>query len=251
MPLILGIDNLVLDPATTFGTVPVGAILPVMSNITGSFTVPATGVEDGGFMLCDGAAIPGGQSMSGSTPNLSDGRFLMGSSVAGTAAGANNQTPTGSISSSFSGAAVARTDFFKNATYTPSGSVSTTVTFNKNVLNTTSHQSAHAHVLTSSTFNNLVVQGVTSGGTNKTVNSTIQPSSTYTASSDGRYASWVSSTAATSESSSFSGSGINIRSTFGNTGSYVPSGSISGSFTGASRDIRPNYLSTVYVIRTK
>jgi len=41
-------------------------------------------------MYCDGSAIPAGNTLSGNTPNLTDDRFLMGSTTAGTSSAANN-----------------------------------------------------------------------------------------------------------------------------------------------------------------
>jgi len=92
MPLIFGIDTIVLDPATTKGVVPIGTVMSVMSDIAGGFTIPATGVVDGGFMLCDGAAVPGGQGLTGNTPDMTGDIYLRGSAVAGVAAGANSKS---------------------------------------------------------------------------------------------------------------------------------------------------------------
>ena len=61
------------------GLVPIGAILPVVSALTGSHTIPSTGtVDDDGWQYCDGAVIPSSQTLEGTTPNLTDGRFLRG-----------------------------------------------------------------------------------------------------------------------------------------------------------------------------
>ena len=68
---------------------PLGAIVPLASHIAGSFQPPASGVVVEGFMVCDGAAIPGGVALSGFTPNLSDERFIMGSAAAGSTGGVN------------------------------------------------------------------------------------------------------------------------------------------------------------------
>ena len=91
MPLIFGIDTITLDPATTQGVVPVGTVLSVMSDIAGGFSIPASGVIDGGFMLCDGVAIPGGNPLNGNTPNMTGDIYLRGSTVAGVAASANTK----------------------------------------------------------------------------------------------------------------------------------------------------------------
>jgi hypothetical protein len=71
--------------------VPLGAIIAVSSNLAGAFD-SASGVVTNGFQLCDGVPIPGGNAVIGSVPQLTDSRFLMGSSVAGTTGGnVNNQ----------------------------------------------------------------------------------------------------------------------------------------------------------------
>jgi hypothetical protein len=91
MPLIFGIDTITLNPETTPGTVPLGAVVPMMG-VTGSFSIPATGIVSGGFMLCDGAAIPSGNTLVGVTPNLTNNIYLRGSASAGTTGGANAKT---------------------------------------------------------------------------------------------------------------------------------------------------------------
>ena len=72
------------------GTVPLGGIVPIMSNLTGAHAIPTTGtVDSAGWMYCDGSAIPAGNSVSGTVPNLTGERFLVGSTTAGTTGGAN------------------------------------------------------------------------------------------------------------------------------------------------------------------
>jgi hypothetical protein len=73
------------------GTIPLGSIIPVVDAYS-NVTVPASGVVDSrGFQYCDGAALSGesllGTGLSGNTPNLTDGRFLRGSTVSGTTGG--------------------------------------------------------------------------------------------------------------------------------------------------------------------
>jgi len=82
------------------GIAPLGAVVPVASNLSGSFSIPVSGTVSSGWQLCNGVAIPGGNTLSGNTPNLTDNRFLMGSSSAGTASGTNLITPVGSIGGS-------------------------------------------------------------------------------------------------------------------------------------------------------
>lgn len=77
---------------TANGVVPVGGIIAIAANLTGAFGIPASGTISQGWMKCDGAAIPAAQTLSGNTPNLTDNRFLMGSTTAGTSGGASSVT---------------------------------------------------------------------------------------------------------------------------------------------------------------
>tara|TARA_Y100001949_G_scaffold31812_1_gene24927 strand:- start:528 stop:1466 length:939 start_codon:yes stop_codon:yes gene_type:complete len=61
------------------GAVPIGAVIPIVSALSGSHTIPNTGTVDAdGWQYCDGAVIPSSQTLSGTTPDLTDGRFLRG-----------------------------------------------------------------------------------------------------------------------------------------------------------------------------
>jgi len=72
-------DLAVTGASSGQGAVPVGAVLPVISALTGSHTIPSSGqVDADGWQYCDGAVIPSSQTLSGTTPNLTDGRFLRG-----------------------------------------------------------------------------------------------------------------------------------------------------------------------------
>ena len=68
------------------GLLPVGSVISIMADILGT-SIPATGVVLNGFMLCDGAAIPAGQALSGILPDLTNNRLLKG-----VASGADNVT---------------------------------------------------------------------------------------------------------------------------------------------------------------
>jgi hypothetical protein len=78
------IKNLIAGSgATGYGIVPVGGIIAVQSGLTGAYSLPSTGaVSTEGWMLCDGATIPGSQTLSGSAPTLNDARFLQGNTHA-------------------------------------------------------------------------------------------------------------------------------------------------------------------------
>lgn len=84
-----------LGATSGFGVIPIGGMVPIASNLSGAHTVPASGVVDAaGWMYANGAAIPGGNTLSGSTPNLTDARFIMGSSSSGTTGGSNTMAHT-------------------------------------------------------------------------------------------------------------------------------------------------------------
>lgn len=83
-----------LSDEVRFGLIPVGAIIPIMSNMAGAFTPGASGTVIDGLMLCDGAAIPINQILSGNTPDLTNNRFLMGASTAGLTGGTNDSSHT-------------------------------------------------------------------------------------------------------------------------------------------------------------
>lgn len=74
-------------------SVPAGSIIPVIVNspISGStYSIPASGIVRDGWMVADGACIPAGHLLTGNTPNLTDGRYLMGSSSSGSTGGYNS-----------------------------------------------------------------------------------------------------------------------------------------------------------------
>jgi hypothetical protein len=73
--------------------IPLGGIIAIRQGLTGAHPIPASGVVDSsGFMYCNGAAIPSGNAVSGSTPNLSDGRFLRGATSSGATGGSDSFT---------------------------------------------------------------------------------------------------------------------------------------------------------------
>lgn len=83
-----GVISYVEGSSMAPGAVPIGGIVPVMANMTGAW-VPPTGADvKDGYMLCNGSTISE-QTLQGTTPNLTDERFLMGHSVAGTTGGTN------------------------------------------------------------------------------------------------------------------------------------------------------------------
>jgi len=83
-------------PGSQLGNVvgiPFGSIMPIASNLPGTHTIPASGIVDSnGWMYCDGSVIPGGNTVGGSTPNLTNGRFLRGSTSSGATGGSDSLT---------------------------------------------------------------------------------------------------------------------------------------------------------------
>lgn len=78
-----------LTDEVRFGIMPVGTVFPIMTNIAGALAAPGSGTVVDGLMLCDGAVIPGGNTLSGNVPDLSSDVFLQGSAAAGATGGSN------------------------------------------------------------------------------------------------------------------------------------------------------------------
>lgn len=76
------------------GIVPLGAIIAMTTGLTGAMSVPASGAVSNGWMRADGSAIPGGNTVSGNTPNLSNSVYLRGSTTYGGTGGNNTTTLT-------------------------------------------------------------------------------------------------------------------------------------------------------------
>jgi hypothetical protein len=74
------------------GILPIGAIIATLKGYTGAYSCTATVTPDSnGFVLCQGQVLTSG-AMSGVTvPNITDGRFLRGSTTSGTLAGSNTK----------------------------------------------------------------------------------------------------------------------------------------------------------------
>ncbi len=79
---------------TTNGIVPVGSVIAI-ANVA-VWSLPAAGQIKDGFALCNGQTVPAGAHplLTGTLPNLSDDRFLQGSTASGTTGGANTKTLT-------------------------------------------------------------------------------------------------------------------------------------------------------------
>lgn len=83
-----------LSNSVKYGLMPLGAVIPVMTHIAGAISAPGSGVVQDGLMICDGSAIPAGQSLSGTIPDLTGIRFIAGSTTSGVTGGntGNNVT---------------------------------------------------------------------------------------------------------------------------------------------------------------
>jgi hypothetical protein len=68
--------------------VPLGSVIGVATYMPGAFD-SASGVVTDGFIFCNGDPIPAGNAVQGTTPNMTDNRFLMGSTTSGLRTGAN------------------------------------------------------------------------------------------------------------------------------------------------------------------
>jgi len=122
--MTLSIPNAVTFPGTAStvgglfgaGAVPIGAILAIGD--AGAWALPASGAIKDGYALCNGQAKPAGSAagLAANLPNLTDDRFLHGSTAIGGTGGSTSKTTTGIAAS-----------------------------FDKNVMNT--NQNAHFHKL--------------------------------------------------------------------------------------------------------
>ena len=145
----------VISEEFEFGLLPVGSIIPLTTHLTGSITPPASGVIDKGLMLCDGSTIPSGAKLSGTLPNLTDERFLMGSTSSGTSGlatdlthghdfshthGTDSQLSTIDFSHDHSGSTGSQSVTFTTTSIATSGGGAS---FNKTSLNT--DQTPHSH----------------------------------------------------------------------------------------------------------
>lgn len=83
-----------LQVAKFDGRVPLGAVIPIVGTRTAANNggspntpsgIPATGiVSDDGFQRCDGSAVGSGATLTGFVPDLTDNRFIQGSTSLGT-----------------------------------------------------------------------------------------------------------------------------------------------------------------------
>lgn len=229
------------------GTIPVGSIFAwvggyfqngsngTFTNVLGNTVANAnTYLNTSGIYVCDGAALNDAASpiFNGAgryLPNLTDSRFLMGSTSAGSIGGSTSVTLAANNVPQVS------------TSYTPAGTVSVSLSGSAPSLGgtTTFSSTSHIHTLKTSGSDRLVVQGVGTGGTNKQIQTDNAPSSdlyaTTNASSD-------------TASVSISGGSYSVSSsTFSGTVATITVGSASPT----AIENRPLYLSVFYVMRVK
>lgn len=74
------------------GIVPVGAVIAIANSA--AWSLPGANAIKDGYALCNGQSFPSGSNpaFTGTMPNLSDERFLQGSTTSGTTGGANTVT---------------------------------------------------------------------------------------------------------------------------------------------------------------
>jgi len=129
MPKIQGIDEITSTNSTLFaGAVPVGGIIAIHEV---RFGLTSGVVLSGGFMLCDGAAIPPGQTLSGNTPDITGTKFLRGNTTSG--AGSANNSRTLSLGQ------------LPSHTHTHTGTDSSNLSHNHNASNNNANLGGHVH----------------------------------------------------------------------------------------------------------
>jgi len=249
---------------TAPGNVPLGGIIAMTTGLTGAMAIPASGVVSNGYMRADGVAIPGGNKVSGTPPNLSDSVYLRGfTSYSPTPGGSNTYTPAGTNSTSsvpasglgFSGSSTTYSVSVPAHYHGIGSGAGLTAAGQSYTGNTDTTGSAHTH---DQTIYNNTNPG---GGTLLTGNSTsVNPYGYTTAGTTGStHTHGMNHTHGPSNVTGTIGlvsGGADGNSAFTASGSNTPSGSITGTataaaqiFTGTPGNNEPNYINVVYLIR--
>jgi hypothetical protein len=263
------------------GIVPLGAIIAMTTSITGAMAVPASGAASNGWQRADGAAIAGGSTLTGNTPNLSTSVFLRGATTYGGTGGGTVSLARSNIpdltSTGTSGAGSAHSH--GAGTYTSNSSLTGTTTF---ATSGHKHGIAHVHqwgVVQGAAnnfkfFNNAAIAnnsdpsdsygnsstpgiGVSLGGGATLLDIFANRSPQYTSNpalcNDG--SSGVASKSDGADASSSVGiSNGTITGTSGSESAHTHSLSVastgtSGSATGNAFNVVPNYIDVIYLIR--
>lgn len=227
--------------------VPLGSIIPIASNLAGTVTIPASGtINASGFMICDGVVIPPEAVVSGSTPQLDDGRFLMGSTAAGIGGGSNtliDHTHTDTL------AAPAHTHPSGTLALN-SGTVSgTAAVANHTHTDTFATSGAGAHAHTTNAGNSDVpgtvrLSGSGSGGIGSV--DALNPSANHTHTITGSVTGGGAHSAALSASVSTA-----IAGSTGGASATALTGSIGTGSVPTLTDSRPKFLATVFLVRVQ
>jgi len=204
------------DPTGTYtftglGLVPIGTILAIGD--AGAWALPANGAIKDGYALCNGQEKPAGSAagLAANLPNLTDDRFLHGSTAIGGTGGSTSKTTTGIAAS-----------------------------FDKNVMNT--NQNAHFHKLPFWGYTN---ESGTFGQLNFTMNTNQNGRGYYGETNVGGSAGAIAST------SSVIITPANVTNVNSSSESITwNSATVTTTITqGTIADIRPNYFNVVYVMR--
>lgn len=226
----------------SWGLLPIGSVVATFPNLSGAYTTAATTVADAyGFVLCQGQTIADASSpMNGDVvPNISDSRFIMGSTTGGTTGGnASNQVTLSSANL---------------ASHTHNWSVTSAAVSGS----THQHNFAHDHQW-SFVGNDLVLYGVTTSDSSRTV---INNSSSTIYITGQTYSLGGSSLATSPFNTNLSlyttgaiaapsGSGATAATTTSATTTTV-TGTNSSTGSGTAFSILPLYVTAVYVMRIK
>ena len=261
-----------------YGLLPVGAIVAYnpgyyTSGNNGSFQIsgPAGNsrtqvnafLNSKGWYVCNGdpvnvAASPIWNAAGRHLPNLDDGRFLRGSTTAGTQGGSNSITLTaGNIPSLTSSGSVTTTgSTVANTTGNESSHTHGVGSYRSNASlsnNTGYSKDTHFHELRTGTFSpdrRLVIQAVSAGGNNKLVQTNNNPSSdrnSITNSPGGGSTITLNNSLITGTSGTGSSHNHSIPSLTVNSGQSVSVTYTNGTPTAIS--ILPQYLNTFYIVR--
>ncbi len=224
------------------GLVPPGGIIPIMTNIPGSYAIPPYSTPIGtvdafGWMRADGSIIPSGQTLSGPTPNLTTGVIIYGSTTAGLTGGSANSSGVGAHTHTFTS-----TTSVATTTHTHNMQHSHQWMYTDEVVLSTNYQT---HSLTSA---NSTQGSFGSGGTR------ISYSLPSSAPSSGAYNLMGFDTGAVNSSFYTTGALNNSNGLITNTsGPSSPTTTVTGTTdsAGSTFSILPPYISAVYLIRVR
>jgi hypothetical protein len=255
MPRVFGVDRIELGPDKLGGLIPVGTVIGFFSHISGAYAIPASGVVLDGFMRCDGAAIPMGNTLVGSVPNLSDNRFVMGATSSGATGGnASNQVAlaTGNLPSHSHVMDHGHGNSFSinqtNLDHTHSGSTGT-------------ESANHDHSISGGAHTHGFNWGTDGAGGTGLIGSTFQTNASFEFSDAGGMVTTSGSshghsigTQSSNHTHSFStgGPSISLNHNHGISGGVTNfSGNTGLTGSGTPFDIRPLFVAAVYIIRVK